>query len=112
MKFEEWFADKVMSEGYTTKTLAKEAWFASRENLIAVKVLQHWLSFPDLNKYDRWVMEDALHELTGEPKAKGYINIHTGEKIWINHSEKLEDFPELLDPKDYKRCVIGERYEI
>ena len=31
MTFEEWFADKVMSEGYTTKTLARAAWDAAME---------------------------------------------------------------------------------
>lgn len=104
MKFEDWYNSTV----YTDIDCARDAWINSRKNLLVIKVLQHWLSFPDLNKYDRWAMEDALHELTGEPKAKGYINIHTGEKIWINHSEELEDFPELLNPKNYKRCVVGE----
>lgn len=103
--FDEWFKNTI----YTDIDCAKDAWESSRKNLLATKVLQHLLSFPDTPKHNRWAMEDALHELVGERGSKGYMNIHTGEKIWINKTEKLEDYDDLLNPSDYKRCKLGER---
>jgi hypothetical protein len=38
----------------------------------------------------------------GRVMAKAYKNIHTGEVIYINDTEELEDYRGLINPDDFE----------